>query len=148
MSELTAQWLIDNLNLEPHSEGGWFRQTFIDPVDDGSRAHSTLIYYLLEADEVSKWHRVDACEVWHWYAGAPMRLTTSSDGLAAGTHLLGNNFLAGERPHVVVPKDHWQTARSLGDWTLVGCTVAPGFLYSNFEIADQASMPIAPLPAS
>lgn len=140
MSDVTAEWLINNLKLEPHSEGGWFRQTFIDLPKDGGRAHSTLIYYLLEGSEVSKWHRVDAAEVWHWYAGAPMRLTISADGLRADGYLLGNDFLAGERPHVVVPQQHWQTARSMGDWSLVGCTVAPGFLHSNFEIADQASM--------
>ena len=143
MSNVTAEWLINNLKLEPHSEGGWFRQTFIDQPESGERAYSTLIYYLLEGGEVSKWHRVDASEVWHWYAGAPMRLTISPDGLTAESHVLGNDFLAGERPHVVVPKHHWQTARSMGDWSLVGCTVAPGFLYANFEIADQKSMPRA-----
>ncbi|MBI4046035.1 cupin domain-containing protein [Paradevosia shaoguanensis] len=144
MSRVTAQWLIENLKLEPHMEGGWFRQTFLDQPANGGRAHSTLIYYLIEGGDVSKWHRVDAAEVWHWYAGAPLRLTVSPDGLAAQSHVLGTDFLAGERPQAIVPQQHWQTARSLGDWSLVGCTVAPGFLVSKFEIADPATMPHAP----
>lgn len=146
MSNVTAEWLIENLKLEPHSEGGWFCQTFNDRPEDGGRSYSTLIYYLLEGGDVSKWHRVDASEVWHWYAGAPMRLTISPDGLAAESHLLGSDFLAGERPQVVVPRHHWQTARSMGDWSLVGCTVAPGFQVSTFEIADQKLMPHANTP--
>jgi len=141
MSNVTAEWLINELKLEPHSEGGWFRQTFIDMPEDGGRAYSTLIYYLLEGTDYSRWHRVDASEVWHWYAGAPMRLTVSPDGLTAQSTILGNDFLKEERPQLMVPRHHWQTARSLGDWTLVGCTVAPGFLPSYFEVADQQAMP-------
>ncbi|HEY4201462.1 MAG TPA: cupin domain-containing protein [Devosiaceae bacterium] len=134
--EITAQWLIEKLELEPHTEGGWFRQTFKDMRENGERAHSTAIYYLLEGHDVSRWHRVDAAEVWHWYAGGPMRLTVSADGQKAKSHLLGNDFSAGELPQVMVPRDHWQTARSLGAWTLVGCTVAPGFERSGFELSE------------
>lgn len=130
----TAQQIIAALGLEPHPEGGWFRETFRD-ANEG-RAHSTAIYYLLEAGDHSHWHRVnDAAEVWHWYAGGPLALTLSPDGHDAEAIHLGPNVLSGQRPQAVVPPGCWQTAESLGAWTLCGCTVAPGFDFAAFEMA-------------
>jgi len=137
VSELTAQDVIALLELERHPEGGWFRQTFADPAPDGARHLSTAIYYLLEGGDLSAWHRVDAAEVWHWHAGAPLRLRLSHGGKVIDEHLLGPDLKSAERPQVVVPRHCWQTARSLGAWTLVGCTVAPGFQFSGFELAER-----------
>lgn len=123
------------LGLRPHPEGGHFRETFRDGPPEGGRAASTAIYYLLAAGEVSAWHRVDAAEVWHFYSGAPLAITVSPDGHDAQAMRLGPDLAAGERPQVVVPAGHWQTATSLGRWTLVGCTVAPGFEFAGFELA-------------
>lgn len=131
----TAAEIVRLLGLEPHPEGGWYRQTFADPPQDGGRAHSTAIYYLIEGGPAGRWHRVDSAEVWHWYAGAPLTLTTSPDGMAKTSALLGADLSAGARPQAVVPPGHWQSARSLGEWTLVGCTVAPGFEFAHFEMA-------------
>jgi uncharacterized protein len=126
-----AESLIALLDLAPHPEGGYFRETFRDWVPN-ARAHSTAIYFLLKSGEVSRWHRVDAAEVWHFYRGAPLLLTIGS---AAVT--LGPSIEAGHVPQVVVPRGAWQMARSLGDYTLVGCTVAPGFDFAQFELAPQ-----------
>ena len=132
---MNAKDIIALLDLERHPEGGWYRQTFEDSVPDG-RAHSTLIYFLLEAGDRSHWHRVDSAEVWHWYAGAPLELMVGTTAL-----VLGNDLIAGQRPQGVVPGGVWQSARSLGAWTLVGCTVAPGFLFSRFELAPADFTP-------
>lgn len=133
---LSADSIASLLDLEPHPEGGRFREMFRDPATDAAgRARSTAIYFLLSAGEVSAWHKVDAVEVWHFYAGAPLALTLSSNGHDAEAHRLGLNLPAGERPQVVVPAGWWQAAESLGEWTLVGCTVAPGFEFSGFEMA-------------
>lgn len=132
---MTARELIDLLKLERHPEGGWFRETFRDIAGSDGRSRSTSIYFLLEAGERSRWHRVDAAEVWHWYAGAPLALAVSSDGHGANLSRLGQDLPAGERPQHVVPAGQWQAARSLGAWTLVGCTVAPGFEFAGFELA-------------
>lgn len=136
MSGLTAKDVIFTLGLERHPEGGWFVQTFEDGANMDGRAHSTAIYYLLEGAEVSHWHRVDAVEVWHYYAGAPLELSLS-DGTSVDLHALGSQLDLGQRPQVVVPRGAWQSARSTGDWTLVGCTVAPGFRFSGFELAPK-----------
>jgi predicted cupin superfamily sugar epimerase len=141
----TAQQLIELLALERHPEGGWYRQTFEDAVS-GGRAHSTAIYFLLEGGDVSAWHRVDAAEIWHWYAGAPLELKLSADGFMADgprseTLVLGNDFSSGQRPQLTVPAHHWQSAKSLGEWTLVGCTVAPGFQFAGFELAPEGWEP-------
>ena len=137
-----AEAVIRRLGLVRHPEGGWFRETFRDASSAaGTRAASTAIYYLLQAGEVSRWHRVDASEVWHWYAGAPLRLTLSSDRGASETHILGADLASGAEPQRVVPAGLWQTARSLGDWTLVGCTVAPGFEFAGFELAPEGWQP-------
>lgn len=133
---LSAAEIIRLLNLQPHPEGGFFRETFRDPARDArGRAVSTLIYYLLDAGEVSRWHKVDATEVWHFYAGAPLEISISQNGTETSVHRLGPDLIAGERPQYAVPADCWQSAKSLGRWTLVGCSVAPGFEFSGFELA-------------
>jgi len=128
--------IIRALGLEPHPEGGHYRETFRDTKTiDGARAASTAIYYLLRAGERSHWHRVDAAEVWHWYGGAPLTLEISRDGKTAGAEVLGPDLAAGQRPQIVVPALAWQSASSLGAWTLTGCTVAPAFRFEGFEMA-------------
>lgn len=141
MSQLTAEEVIARLALEPHPEGGAFRETFRDPGGHGGRGHSTAIYYLLRAGEVSRWHRVDAAEVWHHYAGAPLALSISPDGAEQESVTLGGDLAAGQQPQAVVPAGAWQSARSLGDWTLVGCTVAPAFEFAGFELAPEGWAP-------
>ena len=140
---LTAAEVVRLLGLAPHPEGGHFRETFRDArtVEDG-RAAATAIYYLLAAGEVSEWHRVDAAEVWHHYAGAPLVLTLSPNGHDAAAHRLGPDLARGERPQLVVPAGCWQCAESLGMWTLVGCTVAPGFRFDGFELAPPGWRPV------
>ena len=132
---MTAAEIVRGLGLAPHPEGGHYRETFRDSRPAGGRALSTAIYYLLAAGETSEWHRVDAAEIWHFYAGAPLVLTVSPDGHDAAAFRLGSDLPAGQRPQIVVPAGHWQTATSLGDWTLAGCTVAPGFEFTGFELA-------------
>lgn len=134
-----ADDLIARLELQPHPEGGHYRETFRDASGQG-RAASTAIYYLLKAGEVSHWHRVDAAEVWHWYAGAPLELRIAENGPAVRL-LLGSNIAGGEQPQVVVPANTWQSARSLGAYTLAGCTVAPGFEFAGFEMAPDGWTP-------
>jgi predicted cupin superfamily sugar epimerase len=139
--DATAEHIIQLLGLQPHPEGGHYRETFRDSaVGASGRAHSTAIYFLLKAGEISRWHRVDAVEAWHWYAGAPLLLTVAD---AAGRRevRLGTELAAGERPQAVVPAHAWQQARSLGAWTLVGCTVAPGFEFARFELAPPDFAP-------
>lgn len=135
---MTADEVVRQLALAPHPEGGWFRETFRDAEQVASRACSTAIYYLLRAGELSRWHRIDAVEIWHFYAGAPLELSLSADRSAVAVHTLGPELRAGARPQLVVPRRIWQSARSLGDWTLVGCTVAPGFEARGFELAPAS----------
>jgi uncharacterized protein len=147
--DLTAADIIRLLDLKPHPEGGHYRQTFCDRAENGGRAASTAIYFLLARGERSHWHRVDAVEVWHHYAGAPLELEISDspnqNGDAAVERIrLGPDLMAGERPQAVVPAHAWQAAVSLGDWTLVGCTVAPGFTFSGFELAAPGWAPRGP----
>jgi hypothetical protein len=142
---LSPEAIIRLLDLRPHPEGGHYRETFRDAATVGSgtdpaRAASTAIYFLLRAGEVSRWHRVDAAEVWHWYAGAPLDLTLADAEGRRGIRL-GPDLAAGERPQAVVPASAWQQAASLGDWTLVGCTVAPGFQFAGFELAPPGFAP-------
>ena len=141
MPVLSAAEIIRLLDLMPHPEGGHYRETFRDTRMVDGRAASTAIYYLLARGERSHWHRVDAVEIWHWHAGAALRLEISADGRAHATHRLGPDLAAGEAPQVVVPARHWQAAESEGDWTLVGCTVAPGFEFSGFELAPKGWTP-------
>jgi uncharacterized protein len=134
----SAAAVIKLLDLQPHPEGGFFRETFRDQAQDSQgRAVSTLIYFLLEEGQLSRWHRVDAVEVWHFYAGAPLEMTISQTGRDKGVHQLGPDLFAGQRPQCVVPANHWQSAMSLGAWTLVGCSVAPGFEFSGFELGPS-----------
>ena len=129
--------IIATLGLKPHPEGGHFRQTFRDTqLIDGKRPASTAIYFLLALGERSHWHRVDAVEGWHWHAGAALRLMIAERG-TTNTVTLGPDLAAGQRPQAIVPFHAWQAAESLGDWTLVGCTVAPGFEWAGFEMAPK-----------
>ena len=129
---MSAEEIIRRLELVPHPEGGWFRQTWAGP-EIGGRASGTAILFLLRAGERSHWHRVDADEIWLWHAGAPLVLST---GLAAARDLvLGPEVLGGQMPQLVVPAGWWQAARSTGEWTLVSCTVSPGFRFEGFELA-------------
>ena len=138
---LSAAELIRLLGLRPHPEGGHFHEIFRDArTVDGKRAASTAIYYLLARGERSHWHRVDAAEVWHFYGGDSLSLQVSEND-ATTTHVLGINLAAGERPQVVVPAGAWQAAQSNGDWTLCGCTVAPGFEFAGFELAPKGWTP-------
>ena len=139
---LTAAEIVRLLQLQPHPEGGHYRETFRDTrTIDGKRAASTAIYFLLARGERSHWHKVDADEIWHFYAGAPLELSLSDDGRAVRHLRLGIDFGIGEQPQAVVPRHVWQAARSLGAWTLVGCTVAPGFEFAGFEMAPPGWSP-------
>lgn len=136
--------IIQLLGLEPHPEGGHYREMFRDTAGIDGRAHSTAIYFLLRTGEVSRWHRVDAAEVWHWYAGSRLELgIAAAENAAVTIRELGSDLAAGQRPQWVVPAGHWQYARCLGAWTLAGCTVAPGFLFDRFEIAPLGFAPNA-----
>lgn len=132
---LVAQDIIARLELKPHPEGGWYRETWRADAAGGARAVGTAIYFLLEKGQRSHWHRVDAAEIWHYYAGAPLRLELSDDGEIVRALTLGPDLAAGERPQIIVPPHAWQAAESLGEWTLVGCTVSPAFEFSGFELA-------------
>ena len=131
---VTADEIIARLGLKPHSEGGHFVETFRAP-------EGTAIYFLLKAGERSHWHKVDADETWHHYAGAPLELSLSDDGRSVRHRRLGSDFGVGEQPQATVPRHVWQAARSLGVWTLVGCTVAPAFEFSGFELAPPGWEP-------
>lgn len=133
---LQADRIIALLDLKPHPEGGYFRETFRDVDGPGGRAHSTAIYFLLKAGEVSRWHRVDAAEVWHFYSGAPLELR-----IGKNVYMLGDNIDEAQVPQLVVPANVWQSARSLGAYTLVGCTVSPGFEFAHFEMAPEGFQP-------
>jgi len=136
----SAAAVIARLGLLPHPEGGHYRETFRDTrvLGDG-RAASTAIYFLLARGERSHWHRIDAVEIWHHYAGAPLTLQIHDGELR--THTLGPDLAAGHEPQGIVPPHAWQSAESCGDWTLVGCTVAPGFDFAAFELAPSRWSP-------
>ncbi len=143
--------IVKRLDLIPHPEGGFYRETFRDnegrdrkggdSEGRGPRAHSTSIYYLLRVGEKSRWHRIDAAEIWHFYLGEALELLTAEDGGPAQRHVLGPNTGQGELLHFAVPKGVWQSARPLGAFALLGCTVAPGFEYSGFEFAPEGWQP-------
>lgn len=142
MLELSAADIVARLDLAPHPEGGFYRETFRDThLDATGRAASSAILFLLAAGQVSRWHRVDAAEVWHWHAGAALSLSIAEPGGAPRTVRLGPDILDGETPQAVVPAGHWQQAASRGAWTLVGCTVAPAFLFQRFEMAPAGFTP-------
>lgn len=136
MPSPTAAEVIRKLNLKPHPEGGHYRETFRDARIIDGRAVSTAILFLLAHGERSHWHRIDAVEIWHYYAGAPLKLEIV-DGAEEDIVRLGADIRAGEVPQVTVPARAWQAAESTGAWTLVGCTVAPGFDFSGFELAPK-----------
>jgi predicted cupin superfamily sugar epimerase len=140
---LSAAEVMRLLDPKPHPKGGHYRQTFRDRrAVDGARAASTAIYFLLARGERSHWHKVDAVEVWHYHAGAPLKLEIAADAKGPIERLtLGADLAAGERPQAIVPAHVWQAAQSLGEWTLVGCTVAPGFEFSTFELAPKGWAP-------
>ena len=138
---MTPQDIIATLGMLRHPEGGHYVETWRHIPDPGGRGAGTAIYYLLQAGERSHWHRVDAAEIWHWYAGAPLALSLSADGIAVKTVMLGNDVLADARPQIVVPAGAWQSAVSAGAWTLVGCTVSPAFEFSGFEMAPPGWAP-------
>ena len=129
---MSAAAIIAKLRLQPHPEGGWYRQTWVGPLQEG-RASGTAILFLLQAGERSHWHRVDADEIWLWHAGAPLVLSMGME--VPEVHRLGPDVLGGEVVQAVVPAGRWQAARSVGDWTLVSCTVSPGFRFEGFELA-------------
>ena len=136
------QAIVETLAMQPHPEGGYYAETYRDRPADGGRGALTQIHYLLPKGEVSAWHRVtDATEVWHHYAGAPIVLTLWAEGGAVTRHTIGDDVTAGQSPHAVVPAGCWQTAESLGAWTLAGCTVAPAFEFSGFEMAPAGWQP-------
>lgn len=138
---LSAAEVIARFGLQPHPEGGHYRETFRDPrCDAGGRSYSTAIHFLLRAGERSHWHRIDAVEVWHYYAGAALTLQIADDD-GARVVMLGADLGAGQQPQAIVPPQAWQTASSTGDWTLVGCTVAPGFDFAGFELAPPGWEP-------
>ncbi|MCP5088987.1 MAG: cupin domain-containing protein [Rhodobacteraceae bacterium] len=136
---MTPHEIIKQLNLQAHPEGGWFTETW----RDGSlpRATGTAIYFLLEKDQTSHWHKVDATEIWHWYAGHPMELRIHENG-ATRTELLGPDLCTGQRPQVIVPTHAWQSSVPIGGWVLVGCTVSPGFEFSGFKLAPPDWKPM------
>jgi hypothetical protein len=150
-----AARIIEALGLRRHPEGGWYAETWRARAAPGERPAGSAILFLLRAGETSRWHRVDADELWHHYAGAPIELRIAGPGAvpatdtepgagpadAVSTVILGSDVLAGERPQAVVPADAWQTARSLGAWTLVGCTVSPAFDFDGFELAPHGWEP-------
>lgn len=141
MTMPTAAEIIATLELQPHPEGGHYRETFRDARTDAhGRAASTAIYFLLASGERSHWHRVDAVEIWHYHAGAPLTLEIADEnGQRAIT--LGADLAAGQQPQCIVPPHAWQAASTTGDWTLVGCTVAPGFDFATFELAPKGWKP-------
>jgi predicted cupin superfamily sugar epimerase len=154
---LPAAAVIAALGLAPHPEGGHYREIWRDAPAGGGRGAGTAIYFLLAAGEASHWHRVDAAEAWHWYAGAPLALRiapgdAAGSGIAPGEagavagHHLGPDLSAGEAPFALVPPGHWQAARSLGAWSLVGCTVSPAFDFAGFTLAPPGWSPGDPAP--
>jgi predicted cupin superfamily sugar epimerase len=141
MTTAPADEVIAALGLRPHPEGGRYAETWRDPAPEGVRPVSSAIYYLLRRGERSAWHRVDATEVWHHYAGDPLELSIEDEGGTVAVVHLGDDLAAGERPQAVVPAGAWQAARPLGDWTLAGCTVAPAFDFEGFELAPEGWEP-------
>lgn len=141
MDALSAEDVIRHLDLQPHPEGGHYREIYRDNPPGGGRGAVTTIYFLLAAGEVSRWHRVDGTEIFHFHAGAPLSFSMSPDGRRIERQRLGPDLAAGERPQIIVPAHCWQAAESLGDWTLVGCTVAPAFVFEGFELAPPGWEP-------
>jgi predicted cupin superfamily sugar epimerase len=140
-SSLTATEVIALLELQAHPEGGHFREIFRDLPPNGNRGACTSIYYLLAAGEESAWHRIDAIEIWHWYAGTPLQLSIAPPAASSTTLVLGSDLARGQRPQAIVPALAWQSARPTGAWSLVGCTVSPAFQFAGFEMAPPGWRP-------
>ena len=140
---LSAERLIGLLGLQPHPEGGCYVETYRAPAD-GGRGAVTAIYFLLRAGERSHWHTVDAVEIWLWHGGAPLELSVYQEGGTVERCRLGMDIAGGERPQAVVPVGAWQAARSLGEWSLVSCTVAPAFEFAGFRMAPEGWEPLPP----
>lgn len=133
---MDADQIIATLGLAPHPEGGWFRETWRADAASGERPVGTAILFLLKAGEASHWHRIDAPEIWHFHTGSPLELRVwASEAGPARAHRLGPDLAAGQSPQLIVPARHWQAARPLGAFTLVSCTVSPGFSFEGFELA-------------
>ena len=142
--DLGAREVIRLLNMAPHPEGGHYVETFRAAAAEGERPTSTLIHFLLQADEVSAWHRVDADEIWLWQAGGPLVLTTATpEGTAPRAVTLGPDLRSGQSLQGIVLAHHWQAAETLGAWTLLSCVVAPGFDFAGFELAPENWRPKA-----
>jgi uncharacterized protein len=143
-SKTSASDIIARLELRPHPEGGYYREMFRDQrCDAQGRACSSAIYFLLARGERSHWHRIDAAEIWHYYGGSALILRIANEGCTQHTVRLGPDLAAGERPQAIVPPSAWQCAATTGDWTLVGCTVAPGFEFASFELAKPDWSPVS-----
>ena len=136
-----ARAVIAGLGLTPHPEGGWYAETWRAPAGKGERPASSAILYLLSAGEESRWHRVDADEIWQFSAGEPLELRVAAADAPVVRHRLGGDVTAGDEPQVVVRAGAWQAARPLGEWTLVGCIVAPAFSFDGFELAPDGWEP-------
>jgi predicted cupin superfamily sugar epimerase len=138
----TARAIIERLQLSPHPEGGWYRETWRAEAGAGERAACTAVHFLLEAHQRSHWHRVDAAELWLWQAGSPLALLTAPcDAGPVARHILGGDVLAGHHPQLLVPAGHWQAAEPIGSWVLVSCIVSPGFEFAGFELAGEGWSP-------
>ena len=132
---MTADQIIEALQLQPHPEGGHYRETWV--AENEGRPTGTCIYFLLQGHETNRWHKVDAAEIWLFHSGAPLVLSVSdTDSGPAKDHVLGTDLAANQRPQVIIPPDHWQMARCTGDYTLVSCTVSPGFQFDTFTLAS------------
>ena len=138
LRRMNPEWLIEHLRMKAHPEGGHYAETHRAAASGGERGAVTCIYFMLQRGEVSAWHRIDATEVWHFAAGAPLTLSIRSDGAQTHHTTLGSDLSMGQEPHWVVPPYAWQSARSLGDWTLVSCIVAPAFMFEGFELEGKS----------
>ena len=140
MSEARA--LIETLGLQPHPEGGWYRETWRAEAPPGERASATAILFLLEAGQRSHWHRVDATELWLFHAGSALRLlTAASDAGPVREVRLGGDVPAGEQPQARIAADAWQSAEADRGWALVSCIVSPGFEFAGFTLAAPGWAP-------
>lgn len=137
---MTPTEIIEHLDLQPHPEGGHYRRVYENKGRAG-RPMMTSIYYLLRRGEISRWHRLDADEVWHHYSGAPLQLTIAAPNQPPHEQVLGTDLWASQTPQLCVPAGHWQTAQSLGEFSLVGATVSPGFTFDGFELAPAGFKP-------
>ncbi len=126
--------IIDELELQPHPEGGWFRETWRESSGGGTRPTGSAIYFMLTKGNDSRLHRIDATEIWHYYSGAAVELVVADQDGVETVHLLGPDVRGNQRPQVIVPLGVWQRARTVGEYSLVGCTVSPAFEWSHFEL--------------